>query len=206
MQSRRVADSPDGAKNSRQRGGHAPLSQSVTTNRNLPPPAGGIPEPGAAGSRVPRPQPLPLRGLRAAPAALRKPELRTEGSRARPQPLPLRGLRAAPAALRKPELRTEGSRVPRPQPLPLRGLRAAPAALRKPGAKRRAVLGTGAQDKPGYGRCLEPPDGGPGSEPLDVTGGGGGRDPPDRDRDPGRPRAAFSAGAAEAGVGPPALG
>ena len=32
-----------------------------------------IPEPGAAGSRVPRPQPLLLRGLRAALAALRKP-------------------------------------------------------------------------------------------------------------------------------------
>ena len=51
----------------------------------------------------------------------------------RPQPLPLRGLRAALAALRKPELRTEGSRVPRPQPLPLRGLRAALAALRSAG-------------------------------------------------------------------------
>ena len=74
-----------------------------------------IPEPGAAGSRVPRPQPLPLRGLRAAPAALRKPEPGAAGSRVpRPQPLPLRGLRAAPAALRKPEPGAAGSRVPDP--------------------------------------------------------------------------------------------
>ncbi len=92
-----------------------------------------IPEPGAAGRRILRPQPLLLRGLRAALAALRKPELRTEGRRIlRPQPLLLRGLRAALAALRKPELRTEGRRILRPQPLLLRGLRAAPAALRKP--------------------------------------------------------------------------
>ena len=77
-----------------------------------------------------------------------------EGSRvSRPQPLPLRGLRAALAALRKPELRTEGSRVPRPQPLPLRGLRAALAALRKAGAKLRGRGLTRQRTPSGLVRC-----------------------------------------------------
>ena len=59
--------------------GGYPLSQKqqrpIGTRRRAPPAARkgvSIPEPGAAGSRVPRPQPLLLRGLRAAPAALRK--------------------------------------------------------------------------------------------------------------------------------------
>ena len=84
-----------------------------------------IPEPGAAGRRI-----------------------------LRPQPLLLRGLRAALAALRKPELRTEGRRILRPQPLLLRGLRAALAALRKAGAKRRAVPGRGPNSKQDYDRKL----------------------------------------------------
>ena len=56
-----------------------PLSQSTTTESELAAvrrearKGVSIPEPGAAGSRVPRPQPLLLRGLRAARAALRKP-------------------------------------------------------------------------------------------------------------------------------------
>ncbi len=47
-----------------------------------------IPEPGAARSRVPRPQPLLLRGLRAARAPLRKPELRSGQESGSPTPTP----------------------------------------------------------------------------------------------------------------------
>ena len=60
------------------KGGTPPFTikkRPIGTRRRAPPAHEGvsIPEPGAAGSRVPRPQPLPLRGLRAALAALRKP-------------------------------------------------------------------------------------------------------------------------------------
>ena len=92
------------------KGGLAPLSQKENQESELAVARGKreevpIPEPGATGSRVPRPHPLLLRGLRAALAALRKLGAQRRAAQKR-------GARAPRSCLRLPRASSRSGALP----------------------------------------------------------------------------------------------